>query len=59
MSKKVLEINYLHQLCEQIKAEVVPSKIHDQFSNLLEFYDIINYSFSYSREIWRGRLCEN
>lgn len=59
MSKKVLEINCLHQLCEQIKSEVVPSKIHDQFSNLLEFYDIINYGFSYSREIWRGRLCEN
>ncbi|MGY4108289.1 hypothetical protein [Aeromonas encheleia] len=59
MSKKVLEINYLHRLCEQIKAETEPDKIYGQFSHLLEYYDIINYNFSYSSVIWRGRLCEN
>uniref|UniRef100_UPI000AC34645 hypothetical protein n=2 Tax=Vibrio TaxID=662 RepID=UPI000AC34645 len=59
MSKKVLEINYLHNLCEQIKIESDPVKIREKLAYILEFYDVINYNYSYSSAIWRGRLCND
>lgn len=59
MAKKVLNINYLHELCEQIKTETDSGEIYDKFSFLLGFYDVVNYNFSYSGIIWRGRICDS
>ncbi|MFA0562749.1 RES domain-containing protein [Vibrio sp. 10N.222.51.C8] len=57
--KWVLDLDYMHNLAVDIKASRSEKFIRDGISYVLQFYDIINFSFSYEKSFVRARVAEN
>ncbi len=56
---KLLEINFLHELCTCILKSKDVSYIEKKLIFLLQFYDVLNFDLGYEHLVWRGRKWED
>lgn len=55
---KLIKINHLHQRCKDILESNDPVYIENNFKEILEYYELINFKLSgYEHFLWRGRKC--
>ena len=57
--KWILDLDYIHNLANEIKNSKVEKFISDGLSYALRFYDITNFNFRYERAFLRARKLEN
>lgn len=55
LNKKLLQIEYLNEIASEIKNSQSEEFIKNKLSYLLEFYDLLNFSFSYETPYFRAR----
>ena|GEM_PF-1126460 len=59
LEKKVLDIDAMHKLALDIKKSGSAADVTKGLEYALQFYDTINFEFSYERAFLRARLTEN
>jgi hypothetical protein len=59
MSDKVLPIDELQSLSDAIRCASDAASIEALLQQVLEFYGVINFQFSYDKALWRGVLCDS
>lgn len=57
--KWILDLDYMHNLANEIKSSIAEKFIADSLAYALGFYDITNFEFSYERAFLRARITEN
>lgn len=53
---KVLELDYMHDLAERIKASRDSQAIRNDIQYALDFYSIVNFNFKYESPFFRARI---
>ena len=59
LNKKLLQIEYLNEIANEIKHSHSKEFIKNKLSYLLEFYDLLNFSFNYETPYFRARKTIN
>ncbi|MEC4727816.1 hypothetical protein HWQ46_19965 [Shewanella sp. D64] len=59
VEKWILDLDYMHNLVQDIKASNSATFIYDGIKYALQFYDIINFEYKYENSYIRARMTKN